>query len=76
MDAGADPNAIGRFSRRPLDLVIIEDNEDKIEIVKALLDAGADPNAIGRFSRTPLDLAIIEDNIEIVRILIDAGATR
>lgn len=44
-----------------------------VEIIKRLLAAGADPNR-RTLSRTPLSLAAWAGDIEVVRILLDAGA--
>ncbi|HNW34255.1 MAG TPA: ankyrin repeat domain-containing protein, partial [Candidatus Ozemobacteraceae bacterium] len=49
-------------------------SEGNAQGVKELLDAGTDPNATDEFMRTPLHLAAARGDLEIVRLLVAAGA--
>lgn len=53
----------------------IDNNEDPISIVSALLNCKADPNLQDKFTGdTPLHLAIKYKNFELAKLLIDNGA--
>ena len=71
---GADVNARDDNGRPMLFWAII-DNDAPIELVRILLEAGADVNARDDNNRSMLYWAIIEDNLEVIQILVDAGAT-
>ena len=78
LEAGADPNATDSGGRSSLELAI---TFDKTEVVRMLANAGADVNEIvsGRLSvggeDTVLGWAVkASGNLEIIRILVDAGA--
>ena len=67
---------------RPLDRVIrrrralhLAVNKRQPESLRALLDAGADPNGVDAAGLTPLDEAALTGAMDMVQILLDAGAT-
>ena len=47
---------------------------DKLDLVKALLGHGCDPNRHLASGHTPLSFAIRHRNLELIRVLLDAGA--
>ena len=42
--------------------------------VRKLIEAGANFNAIGDMSETPLHIALSQENLEIIEVLLKAGA--
>lgn len=81
LDRGADPNirdglqtpllaAIGR-TRRPDTSVT---DEERADVVRALLRAGADPRLSNTLDETPLMVASEIGNTEAVDVLLEAGA--
>ena len=66
LDAGADPNRVGEFSRTPLH----EAASESSAILELLLARGAHPNAIDADGRTPLHRA----NFDSARLLLDHHA--
>lgn len=71
--AGAKLNPPASFAESPLDYAI---GENDIELIKALLKRGSDVNWQTDYGMTPLATAITtgELNVNIVRLLLDAGA--
>jgi ankyrin repeat protein len=85
LSAGADPNAINRLGVTPLHRAV---RTRSSSAVKALLDGGADPRKKNSGGSTPLHLAVQATGnggsgserarhaqAEIIRMLLDAGAT-
>lgn len=72
LEAGADPNAVGRFGKTPL-IAAACCNSDA-DVVVMLLDAGADINAVNQFGNTALHVASRSGTLEVVRALRAAGA--
>jgi len=70
---GARLNPPASFHESPLDTAI---HKNDIGLVRALLKRGSDVNWESKFGSTPLATAITtgERNVNIVRLLIDAGA--
>lgn len=70
---GARLNPPTSFHESPLDTAI---HENDIELVRALLKRGSDVNWESKFGSTPLASAVTtgERNVNIVRLLLDAGA--
>jgi len=71
LDAGAEPNVMGRTSGTPLFAAI---RQADAEMVRLLLAHGADANGRGAMSWTPLMEAARGDRLEIARLLVAAGA--
>ena len=71
LDAGADPNAVGYQGSTIMgDCLVRED----VAVLKLLLGRGADPNR--GFAGTPaVVLAARSGNVEVLRLLIEAGAS-
>ncbi|KAL6711261.1 hypothetical protein ACN47E_005792 [Coniothyrium glycines] len=71
LDKGANPNVKGRYS-----FAISEaSRQGHLHIVRLLLERGADPNARGYgYEKDALDAAIAWSHIEIVELLLGAGA--
>ena len=73
LDAGAKPNARGRFGQSPLHLAAAEHRN--AAVTRMLLDAGADPRGSDSSGKRPLTLASQNNpNPAVVRALLDAGA--
>ena len=70
LENGADPNAKTGGGVTPLHVAV------KTEVVKVLLAAGADPNAQDSDGDTPLRYAADRGTIEIIKLLLAAGAQR
>lgn len=70
LESGADPNATTGSGVTPLHIAV------ETEIVRVLLAAGANPNARARNGDTPLRSAADRGMIEVVKILLSAGAER
>lgn len=75
LSEGANPNLVSYDNTSPL-IVAIQDSPNSYDMVQALLDHGANPDPVykGYFHTTLTDAAII-DNPEIVKLLIDRGAS-
>ena len=83
LDLGFSPQVRNGFGEQPLHTAAYAGNA---EAVRLLLDAGADPEARdARFGATPLAYATVGSGeragqpgnwIEVVRVLVDAGASR
>lgn len=61
----------GKSDYRPLHKAIIKGN---LEGLEAALKSGIDPNARNRLSQSALEIATEKGNVEVVKLLIDAGA--
>ena len=72
-EAGADVNARDDGGDPILYWAMLQDNA--VELVRILVEAGADVNARDDDDRSMLYWAAIKDNLEVVQILVDAGAT-
>ena len=72
---GADVNAKDNNGHPMLFWAIIE-NDNPVGLVRILVEADADVNAKDGHGTSMLARAIIEDNLEIIQILVDAGATQ
>ncbi len=70
LEAGADPNARGRWGDTPL----YRAAEHGAALVSALLEAGADPNMTTDRGGSPLDVAALLGEPEVIRLLTAAGA--
>ena len=69
LEAGASVHARqGELGVTPLH------NTPSLAVAQALLDAGADPRARNTYDMTPLHNQVIRGRIDIVRLLLDAGA--
>jgi ankyrin repeat protein len=55
--------------------VLTAAREDDVEAMKQYIAAGADINQSGELGATPLSIAAFRGNVEMVRLLLDAGAT-
>ena len=73
VEAGADVNV--RDDRYPMLFWAIIEGDNAVELVRTLVEAGADVNARDDNGRSMLYWAIIQDNLEVVQLLVDAGAT-
>jgi ankyrin repeat protein len=70
LKAGADPNAL-HYGGRAVCTAAVFGHE---EFVKVLLEAGADPNIPEESGTTPLISAVAGGKIEIVKLVVAAGA--
>ena len=75
VEAGADVDAKDDNGHPMLFWAILED-DNGLEKVRLLVEAGADVNAKDDSGNSMLVWALIEDNLEIIQILVDAGAKR
>ena len=74
LDAGADPNVDTKRFGTALHIAVLG---GLLPELKILLEHGANPNALGRRATdTPLHGAIMAGNVEMVRVLLRAGADR
>ena len=71
LEAGADPNQIGRYQETPLHWAI---DRGYLDIAELLLKAGADPNQADILEETSLHYAAHYDCLEIAELLLIAGA--
>ncbi|MFE5735683.1 ankyrin repeat domain-containing protein [Streptomyces celluloflavus] len=74
LDAGAHPEARSRIGYVPLVLAATAGGEGDPQTVDLLLDRGADINVVMK-DRTPLDWAAGFGQVQMVRQLLDRGAT-
>lgn len=76
IENGADVNDIDPFNkeRKNTPLLMAIPNFHNLELVKLLLEAGADPNYENAEGITPLRLACGNGDIEIINLLVAAGA--
>jgi ankyrin repeat protein len=70
--AGADIEAVDAEGWTPL--LMAANEQDRIEVIEALLAAGANPNARGRKGETALSFARSRGDVELAGILVRAGA--
>ena len=70
---GADVDAKDHRGKPMLFWAIIDDNA--VELVRLLVEAGADVNATDDRGQSMLFWAILKENLEVIQILVDAGAT-
>ena len=72
LEAGADPN-FGSH-QRPLSEAVLHKRDN--DVVKVLIEAGADINYIDQYSSLPtvLHIAVRDNRIELIKILLAAGA--
>lgn len=69
LEAGASVHARqGELGVTPLH------NAPSVAVAEALLDAGADPNARNTYDMTPLHNQVIRRRVEVVQLLLEAGA--
>ncbi len=72
---GANVNARNATETTPLFQAVKNDSSgDAEETVRVLLESKASPNLCDENGRTPLHLAVEKENLEIVRLLVGAGA--
>lgn len=75
IERGVDVNQAFSYewhNNRPLFLAALNGHPD---VVKVLLAAGADPNRVNPLERAALHGAIYADNAEVIRTLLEAGAS-
>lgn len=72
LSLGADPNLACDDGSTPLIIAVM--GSTPASAIQALLDAGANPNAPGGFGMTPLMHAAAGREVEIVQMLLAAGA--
>ncbi len=70
LDAGAQPHPDGLNGSAFLKAIV----NKRADVVEVMLEAGADPSITGDNSWTPLIHAANKDSLEIVKLLVDAGA--
>ena len=74
LDKGADYNATSDGGETALILASRPNSSDSDLVVQKLLEAGADPNKASGGGNTPLMEAAYGGDVELVRILLKAGA--
>lgn len=72
IEAGADVNAVDDFRFSPS--LMWASYYGHTGIAKLLIDAGADINAVNKDCHTALTWAVRDKDIEMIKLLIDAGA--
>lgn len=72
ISAGADVNACNEYLESAL--IVYIKNSHFGDIIRQLLSAGANPNARDRFNIPALALATYVCNLDIIKMLVDAGA--
>ena len=76
LTAAVQPDRRGRPVRRQENAVVrVNDESQRLEVVRALLDLGAGINEANPEGNTPLHLAVIQRSDTIVRLLAERGAT-
>lgn len=70
IDAGAQPHPDGLNGSAFLKAIV----NKRADVVEVMLEAGADPSITGDNGWTPLIYAANKDSLEIVKLLVDAGA--
>ena len=71
LDRNADPNALNRSQRTPVQLAA---ELDQANVVVLLANAGADLNTQDKKGRTPLHRATYEGKVDAVKVLLANGA--
>lgn len=66
-----DVEAEDDFERKPLYIAALD---KQVQVAKILLDYGADPNALSH-GNTALEMAACQGNMEILKLLLNKGAT-
>ena len=74
LNAGADTNEKDHWDNAPLHNVVLCGPTDLAQIVGLLLKFGAQVNISNNHAETPLHLAVWHRRIEVVPMLLDAGA--
>ncbi|XP_062609750.1 ankyrin repeat and SOCS box protein 8-like isoform X1 [Saccostrea cucullata] len=75
VDAGADVSLKDVKGGTALEICLLSGGRTaNTDIVKALLQAGSDPNAENLYKATPLMLAAGTGQLEVINLLLDAGA--
>ncbi|GAB1605425.1 ankyrin repeat and KH domain-containing protein 1-like isoform X1 [Argonauta hians] len=79
LDYNAQVNGLNQYGFTPLMTAIVSRDIDSLsqrkEVVNLLLDLGAETNLFEpRGKRTPLQLAVFTKNVDVVEILLQAGA--
>lgn len=74
ISAGIDVNADDKYNRIPLTRACMSCEPAEKDIVIELLKAGADVNKVDREGQTAISIASMFKNIDVVHILINAGA--
>lgn len=72
LDAGASPNAFDWYDKTQI-IHKVADWDDPA-LMKRLLDIGADPEGGGLASSSPVYIAALRNSVEVVKILVEAGA--
>ena len=75
VEASADVNATGGSSGHPMLHHAMFRDDNNVELVRLLVGTGADVNARNGNGRSMLKVAISTGNLDIIQILVDAGAT-
>lgn len=73
IEAGADVNAVSKKGNTPL-ILAAGTYRQSPNLVKALIEAGADVNAASNDGATPLMMAVKYNSLEVVKMLLEAGA--
>jgi hypothetical protein len=71
-----DPSVLSRLGAVDYDVLVRAAAVNDAGVVRTMLDAGVDPNGAGRSGATALHLAAWHGHVEIVRLLLAAGARR
>jgi ankyrin repeat protein len=74
LNAGADPNVLDDNGDPILRFAISQRGQTGIDLVRLLVDSGADVNALDRRGYALLPIAAEDGKLEIVQILVEAGA--
>ncbi len=74
IEAGVDLSFRDQEGYTPLLAAIESQRQDRIDVLKRLIVAGAPLNAKGINDWTPAHMAAARDDVEVLRVLVDAGA--